>query len=426
MQAPPPPSSATRTAPVPTRRLLELAREYGTPHYVYDLPTNRRRIAELAAFDVVRYAMKANSNLSLLRRMREGGVVVDAVSAGEILRALAAGYSPAEIVYSADLFDRDSAELVRRHDLRVNVGSTDMLPELARLRPACSLTLRVNPGFGSGFAPGVTTGGDGSKHGIWHEDLDAALKCAGDLGLRVDGLHIHIGSGIDLGSLARTTRSMAELARRCGPRLRTLSAGGGIPVPYRPRDTRPDLAAYACAWVELARGLEAEFGHALSLETEPGRYLVAESGLLLTELRVKKRIGEREFWIVDAGFQTLARPMLYDAWHHIEVLGGDPASARSERVVAGPLCEAADVLTTENGRPVGRLLPDARVGDLLCLFDVGAYGASMASTYNSRPLPAEILVDGEGSWCVRRRQALTELFALELEEEAEKGASRPG
>ena len=410
--------TGARVPSLSSERLETLAREHGTPLYVYDYECVQRRIAELDGFDVVRYAMKANSNLTLLRRMRASGVALDAVSGGEIVRALAAGYPPQQIVYSADLFDRDALDLVRQHGLRVNAGSLDMLPQLAAVSPGVSLTLRLNPGFGSGFAPGVTTGGEASKHGIWHTELEGALQLARSHGLTVDGLHLHIGSGIDLALLERSTRAMRDWVRRCGAGIRTISAGGGIPVPYRPDDARPDLAAYGNAWQALGRELEVELGHPLALETEPGRYLVAEAGVLLTEIRARKRIGEREFWIVDAGFQTLARPMLYDAWHHIEVLGASRESTsrpRAERVVAGPLCEASDLLTARTRRPEGRWLPEADVGDLLCVFDVGAYGASMASNYNSRPLPAEVLVEAGSATLVRRRQTLDELFALEAE-----------
>ena len=399
-----------------SEQLEALAREHGTPLYVYDFDRVRRRIAELDAFDVVRYAMKANSNLTLLSRMRSTGVALDAVSAGEIARALAAGFSPQQVVYSADLFDRDALDLICQHGVRVNAGSMDMLPQLAAVRPDASLTLRLNPGFGSGFAPGVTTGGEASKHGIWHTELERALRLAHRHGLMVDGLHLHIGSGIELTSLEQSTRAMRDWVLRCGAGIRRISAGGGLPVPYRPDDPRPDLSTYVDAWRTLGHELGAKLGHSIELETEPGRFLVAEAGVLLTEIRAQKRIGEREFWIVDAGFQTLARPMLYDAWHHIEVLGAGERSshaARAERVVAGPLCEASDLLTTQKRRPQGRLLPEAKVGDLLCIFDVGAYGASMASNYNSRPLPAEVLVEAGSATLVRRRQSLNELFAWE-------------
>jgi diaminopimelate decarboxylase len=403
--------------------LLSLAREHGTPLFVYDAGTIRTRISELRArFDVVRYAQKANSNLALLRLVREAGCAVDAVSAGEVERALAAGFLPGEVVFTSDLFDRAALECLARRRVRVNLGSADMLEQYAALGIGHEVTLRINPGFGAGHAPGVTTGGGHSKHGIWHAELATTLARTRAAGLEVTGLHVHTGSGAELEDLLAVAHTMRELAPRVGRSLATLSAGGGLPIPYRPGEQRVDLERLADAWRAVQRELELVLDRSLTVEIEPGRYLLAESGVLLTEVRATKRSDSFEFALVDAGFHNLPRPLLYGAYHEIHVLGSSAGEPLVPQIVAGPLCEAADVFTQdEHGRLEPRLLPRLAPGGVLCIHDAGAYAASMASNYNSQPLAAEILVDELDTRVIRKRQ---DLPALWRDEGGEKEATR--
>jgi diaminopimelate decarboxylase len=399
------------------RLLAELAREHGTPLFVYDADTIAARVEELRGFDVIRYAQKANSNLALLSWMRRAGVRVDAVSAGEIVRALRAGYPPEEIAFSADLFDRAAIATLRDHPVTINVGSPDMLEQLARLELDPSrreIVIRVNPGFGHGHDRKVSTGGETSKHGIWHEALPAVVARAEALGLVVAGLHVHIGSGSDFEHLTRVCASMREHARVVARTLRTISAGGGIPVPYRPEESRIDLARLVATWGEAKAAIERDVGRDLTLEVEPGRYLVAEAGVLLTEVRGTKRNGGYEYALVDAGFHNLVRPAMYGAWHEISVVGKPTEARGTPKVIAGPLCESADVFTQDReGNLEPRSLPEVREGDLLCIHDAGAYAASMGSNYNSQPFAAEVLVEGERARLVRQRQPIEDLFRLE-------------
>jgi len=402
----------SKSLPVPAARLLALAREHGTPLFVYDAATLRARCAELTArFDVVRYAQKANSNLAILAAVRAAGCQVDAVSAGELGRARAAGFPPGEIVFSADLFDRAALEALARTPVRVNLGSPDMLAQYAELGLARAVTLRVNPGFGAGHGARVTTGGEHSKHGIWHADLEAVVARARALGLEVTGLHVHVGSGASLEGLLRAAEAVRELAPRIGSSLAMISAGGGLPIPYRAGEARPDLDRLAGAWRTVRAELETRLDRPLALEVEPGRYLVAEAGVLVTEVRATKRCGATDFVLVDAGFNNLPRPVLYGAYHEVSLLGQDPGGAHFPQVVAGPLCESTDVFFQDmDGRLVPRTLPRLKVGDLLCLHDAGAYAASMASTYNGQPLAAEVLVEGQRAWRIARRQGIPELW----------------
>jgi len=402
--------------------LQTLARQHGTPLWVYDAATIRQRIADLRAFDTIRFAQKANSNTHLLRLMREQGVVVDAVSRGEIERALAAGYTAAPdaqgasgIVFTADLFDHATLATVVQHRVPVNAGSIHMLHQLGKASPGHAVWLRINPGFGHGHSNKTNTGGEHSKHGIWHTELPAALAAVAQHGLKLVGLHMHIGSGVDYGHLQQVCSAMVDLVKGCGADLRAISAGGGLSIPYREGEAPIDTAHYFSLWDGARREIAAHLGHAVHLEIEPGRYLVAEAGVLLTEVRATKPMGGNHFTLVDAGFSDLMRPSMYGAFHAMSLIPADQAPrATVETVVAGPLCESGDVFTqAEGGVVLTRELPEARVGDLLVLHDAGAYGASMSSNYNTRPLAAEVLVDGDCHRVIRRRQTVDELLALE-------------
>ena len=415
--------------------IVELARQFGTPTYVYDAAKILERINDLRAFDVIRYAQKACSNIAILDLCRRNGVLVDAVSAGEIGRALAAGYSttgdPPPIVYTADIFDREALELVIAKDIHVNCGSSDMIDQLGERAPGRHITLRLNPGFGHGHSQKTNTGGEGSKHGIWHEQLADSLRRADHHGLGISGLHMHIGSGTDLAHLAHVCGALERAALDVGRSLTTISAGGGLPVPYKTDQTYVDLEAYFQLWDATRKRLEDRFGHKLRLEIEPGRYLVAECGFLVSEICAVKQQGGKTYYLIDAGFNNLARPILYGSYHPMSIcprgltppaVTGEPKTDSltpgdlSDRplldvVVGGPLCESGDIFTQEEGGFVcTRQLPAAQIGDLLIIEVAGAYGFVMGSNYNSKPLAAEVLIrDGQADW-VRHRQTLEDLL----------------
>jgi diaminopimelate decarboxylase len=261
----------------------------------------------------------------------------------------------------------------------------------------------------------VTTGGELSKHGIWHEAVPAVAARARQLGLEVRGLHVHIGSGADPAELARASSALLEISRPFEATLEMLSAGGGLPIPYRPGEPRAELAPVLASWNRARVELERRAGRAIRLEVEPGRYLVAEAGVLLAEVRALKRSGSIDYALVDAGFHNLVRPAMYGAYHEISIVGRD-AEPRSPLAVAGPLCESADVFTVgKHGVLEPRDLPRPRVGDLACFHDAGAYASSMSSSYNTQLPAAEVLVHNGIARLIRPRPGFDALLAAELE-----------
>ena len=401
--------------------LLPLAQRYSGPFWAYDAAIIQQRIAQLSQFDVVRFAQKACSNIHILRLMRLAGVKVDSVSLGEIERALAAGFEPGgeDIVFTADLLDLPTLQRVAELQIPVNAGSVDMLHQLGARSPGHKVWLRINPGFGHGHSQKTNTGGENSKHGIWHSDLPEALAAVQRYGLHLAGIHMHIGSGVDYAHLEQVCDAMVDMIITSGADPKAISAGGGLSIPYHYGEEAIDTEHYYGLWNTARDRVAAHLGHAVQLEIEPGRFLVAESGVLVSQVRAVKAMGSRHFVLVDAGFNDLMRPSLYGSYHHISLLPADGRSldenATVDSVVAGPLCESGDVFTQlEGGMVAPRALPPAKVDDYLVFHDTGAYGASMSSNYNSRPLIAEVLFDGGKVREIRRAQTIQQLLALEL------------
>ncbi|OSN10626.1 diaminopimelate decarboxylase [Lonsdalea iberica] len=402
--------------------LRALPSRFGCPVWAYDADTITSRIAQLRDFDTIRFAQKACSNIHILALMRQHGVKVDSVSLGEIERALAAGFQPGtpdhEIVFTADLLDQATLERVAALNIPVNAGSVDMLDQLGAVSPGHPVWLRVNPGFGHGHSQKTNTGGENSKHGIWFGDLPLALAAIERYQLKLVGLHMHIGSGVDYGHLEQVCDAMVRQVIDFGQDLEAISAGGGLSIPYRYGEESIDTQHYYGLWNGARERIAAHLGHPVTLEIEPGRFLMAEAGVLVAEVRAVKAMGSRHFVLVDAGFNDLMRPAMYGSYHHISLLPGDgrdlDGASLRDTVVAGPLCESGDVFTQQAGGGVETIaLPDANVGDYLVFHDTGAYGASMSSNYNSRPLLPEVLFEGGKPRLIRRRQTVEELLALE-------------
>ncbi|CRY55383.1 MULTISPECIES: diaminopimelate decarboxylase [Yersinia] len=412
-------SSSALTA----QNLIALPERFGCPVWAYDGDIIAQRINQLRNFDVIRFAQKACSNIHILRLMREQGVKVDSVSLGEIERALVAGFQPglepAEIVFTADLLDQATLMRVTELNIPVNAGSIDMLDQLGQQAPGHPVWLRINPGFGHGHSQKTNTGGENSKHGIWYQDLPQAIEKVTQYGLTLVGIHMHIGSGVDYQHLEQVCDAMVEQVISLGQDISAISAGGGLSIPYEFGGDEIDTEHYYGLWNNARERIAAHLGHPVSLEIEPGRFLVAESGVLIAQVRAVKEMGSRHYVLVDAGFNDLMRPAMYGSYHHISLLPADGRSLASEAlietVVGGPLCESGDIFTQEAGGGLEtRALPAARIGDYLVFHDTGAYGASMSSNYNSRPLLPEVLFEQGQPRLIRRRQTIEELIALEM------------
>jgi len=390
----------------------DLATHYGTPLYVYDAALIRRQIANVKhAFSALPlrpfYAMKANANLSILRLVREQGFGCDAVSPGEIFLAKRAGFQSQDIWFTCSNVSDDDLRSIQDPEIVINVNSMSEIDRIIALDLPNRIALRVNPDVGAGHHHDVVTAGGGVKFGIDLAELPSARMVVEDSGRRVVGLHAHIGSGIDhIEPLLEAARRLLEAAAEFD-HLRFINFGGGISVPYHPEESPFPIDDYGA---ELTRVAD-QFLRARNLEAivEPGRYVVAQSGTLLARVTAM-RVSYGMTWIgVDTGFNHLVRPSKYGAYHHIT--NCTPSTDSFENViVAGNLCESGDVFTRDSdGNVITRRIERTKVGDLLAFHDAGAYGFSMASHYNARLLPVEVLVDGDEVMVIRERQVLEDL-----------------
>jgi len=410
--------------------LSRLVQEYGTPLYVYSAAAVRENYRRLAsAFAALRplicFAVKANFNLALLDLLKAEGAGFDIVSGGELHRALKIGADPARLVFAG--VGKTDAELTYALDARVgwfNVESADELTRLNALASArqvrAAVAVRLNPGVEPETHRHIQTGGAGNKFGIPVDEALALVRRAADFpALVFRGAHIHIGSQVP--DPAPTLRAIDVALRFISeansvlsvPSVENLDLGGGFPVPYRETDRFPSIEAFARPIVERLSPV----ADRLSFHVEPGRYLIANAGALVTAVQAVKDVAGRRTLVVDAGMNTLLRPALYDAYHQVLPLRQlsnlhprfAPLRGQLSLIsnVVGPICESSDVLARD------RDLPPLQPGDQLALMDAGAYGFSMASHYNSQPRPAEVLVDGEAVYLIRRRETYEDLTTLE-------------
>jgi diaminopimelate decarboxylase len=349
------------------------------------------------------YAVKANSNLAVIRTLARAGAWADVVSGGELERALAAGVPPARIVFAG--VGKSREEMGRALEVGIHQFNVESVPELVALsevaaagRRRAPVALRINPDVAAGGHEKIRTGRRGDKFGIAYADASAAYATAARLaGIEVVGLHLHVGSQItDLAPFEAAYRRGAELVRRLraeGHAIRRLDLGGGFGARYRDDEPAFDAEAFAA----MVRRVTGDLDHD-ELLFEPGRVLVAEAGVLVARVLYVKEDGERPFVVLDAGMNNLVRPAMYGAYHGILPVAEPAAGAPLEEVaVVGPICESADVFSAR------RALPPLRAGDLVAFTGAGAYGAVMASDYNSRPAAAEVLVEGDRFAVVKRR-----------------------
>jgi diaminopimelate decarboxylase len=399
--------------------LLKAAETHGSPVYVYDKAVILQRCQSLAqsvSFPKKRllFAMKANSNQAVVKTILGAGFGVDCVSAGEVRFALKLGAE--RILYTNN--NVADAEFNAVVALAKETGkiwiNCDSLQRLGDLPEGSACFVRINGPVGGGHHDHVITCGPESKFGIPWEQVPDILKVAAARKLRIIGVHQHIGSGIrEVEKFGEAMEVLLTVLRKHKlPDLEYVNFGGGIGVPYRPAEKPIDLKTFGAMLSEKFAAFCKEAGRDLTLMLEPGRFPVAESGYLVVRVNtIKETPYNKTFAGVDSGFNHLVRPTMYGSYHHITNLS-NPAGQLKKYFVAGNICESGDIFTradTEDNHAGPRELPEVRRGDLLAIHNAGAYGFCMASEYNMRPRPAEVLLDGERLTLARKAKSIDDL-----------------
>lgn len=397
--------------------LARIAEEVGTPVYVYSAATLRRHAqvfrAALSELDrpLIAFAVKANPNVAVLKLLGQEGFGADVVSEGEMRRALAAGIPPERIVFSGvGKTDAEMRAALAAGILQLNVESEGELRRLSAVAAAMGTTaeiaIRVNPDVDAGTLAKISTGKAENKFGVPLDRVEALYAEAASLpGIRPVGVAAHIGSQLfDLAPLEAAYAKLGALVARlrtAGQTVTRVDLGGGLGIPYDPKlPLPPSPADYGAMVARVTRGWD------VRLMFEPGRLIAGNAGVLLARVVTVKTGATRSFVVLDAAMNDLIRPTLYGVYHDIRAV--EPRPGEMEATIVGPVCETGDMFAE------GRTIPPVVEGDLMCLMTAGAYGATMAGTYNSRPLVPEVLVDGDRYAVIRARQTIEELVGADL------------
>ena len=398
----------------------ELAHRFDTPLYVISesrIRENYRRLYNVLTHGYrkirIFYAMKANSNLNVLKILKNEGAYVDTVSPGEVFTALTAGFAPEHILFTGTSVRNDELRFIIDSNVTVNVDSLSQLDRLLTMTTPKVLSVRINPEIGAGHHSHVITAGKNSKFGLWEDDALAAYAQAKKVGVERFGIHMHVGSGVlNVEAFLMALDKLLSIARRVHDKIgidfEFIDVGGGLGVPYKPAENELDLKLFGDEVLSLFKNKIAEYGfEEPAFCVEPGRYLVSDASILLTSVNTVKTTPFKKFVGIDAGFNTLVRPTMYGSYHHILVANRLGAPGEEVYDVVGPICESGDALAKD------RLLPKVEEGDLLAVLNAGAYGFAMSSQYNSRPRAAEVLVkDGEYR-LVRERERFEDLLSAQ-------------
>lgn len=414
-----------RIAPPPQFLTADVAAEvrerFGTPCYVYDRAALEAAARAALAFPApfgftLRYAMKANPSRGILQVFRALGLHIDASSDFEVERALEAGFAPGEIQLTSQMPSRRLAEHVRRGVL-FNACSVHQLDSFGRIAPGSEVSVRMNPGLGTGSTKRTNTGGPASSFGIWHEYLDEVKTLAERHRLRITRLHSHVGSGTDPEIWKRCIRMTLELAAKL-PEVGAVNLGGGFKVGRMPEEPTVDLADVGAHVRAELLAFQSRDGRRLGLEIEPGTYLVARAGAVVASCVDVVDTGREGYLFakLDTGMTEVTRPSLYGAQHPIDVLAQGREAAAV--VFVGPCCESGDILTPAPGDPEAlgpRWVPRPQIGDLVVVSGAGAYCAAMSTiNYNSYPRAPEAMLERDGTLrLLRRRQEPAAVWADE-------------
>ena len=398
---------------------VEIAERFGTPIYVTDeqiVRENYRRVYEAFSRFMeteIHYACKANTNLAILRILEQEGSCIDAVSIGEVLTCLKAGFSPERIMYTGvNVSDKELKEVVDT-GCRINIDSESELERLSEIlgdkRKGFPISFRVTPGVSSGHGTKVMTGGKGSKFGIPYNRVMDTYARAKELGYDIKGIHAHTGSGGNTTDpFIEVVEVLIELTNRLRDELdihlEFIDFGGGLGVPYKPQEEECDVNELGAEITDMI--LEETDVKKVCLE--PGRYIVCDSTILLSKINDVKDAGPKRYVGIDAGFNVLIRPSFYDSYHHVALANKFNKACVAKYEVVGPICESGDYIAHD------RILPDPKEGDILCVYNAGAYGFSMSSRYNSRPLCAEVLVNDGKAELIREAETMDDLWKHQI------------
>lgn len=393
---------------------VDIAKEFGTPVYVTDEARVRENYRNIyGAFSrymdtKIHYACKANTSLAILRILEQEGAGIDAVSIGEVKTCLKAGFTPDRIMYTGvNVSDKELKE-VSDLGVMINLDSVSEMERLAEIAPGYPISFRITPGVGSGHGAKVITGTKGAKFGIPLDDVISTYARAKDLGFDIKGIHAHIGSG---GQVVEPFMDMMEVLinlvneiKNLGIDLEFIDMGGGIGVPYKPNEEEMDVGELAMNLTDMIL----EETDVKTLVIEPGRYIVCDSTVLLATVNDVKDAGTKKYVGTDAGFNTLIRPAMYDSYHYVALANKFGKACTDKYDVVGPICESGDYLAHD------RVLPDPKEGDIVAVYNAGAYGFSMSSNYNSRPLCAEVLVNDGKAELIREAETVEEQWRHQI------------
>jgi diaminopimelate decarboxylase len=398
---------------LPYPRLLHLAESYGLPLFIYDAERIEHQIAMLKqSFDVpsldIRYACKALNTIGIVSHIHQQGCGIDTVSPGEILIALQAGVPASQISFTPSGVLTEEYAFAIEKGVHIHVDQYHVLDWLEEHFPGLGITLRFNPAIQAGGHSKLQVGSEGSKFGILSHQLEAVKAKISRMSLRVTGVHMHLGSDIgDSGSFDQAYEYILSVAAHWAETLERVDLGGGFKIPYHPQDHALDMVAFGHKVSQRFKRFCEEVGRPLTMVLEPGKYLVSASGYLLMEVTTVREGGMVPMAYVSSGFNHFLRPMNYGAYHHLVNLS-NPDGAIHHYDVVGYLCET-DTFATN------RPLHEVRKGDILCLMNAGAYGYTMASNYNSRPRPAEVLVQKDGqARLIRRAETMDDIMRTDL------------
>ncbi|AIZ55991.1 diaminopimelate decarboxylase [Candidatus Methanoplasma termitum] len=388
--------------------VTDIAKEFGTPVYVTEekrLRENYRNIYNAFSKHMdtrINYACKANTNLAILKILESEGCGIDAVSVGEVMTCLKAGFDPDKIMYTGVNVSNEELKAVTDMGVMINVDSASELERLAKINRSLPISFRITPDVGSGHSAKVVTGSKGSKFGIPKSQVIKTYLRAKELGFKIKGIHAHIGSGgLTVEPFVDVVEVLIEITNKLkekGIDLEFIDIGGGIGVPYHQNEPEMDINDLGATLTEMI--LEGTDVRTILLE--PGRYIVCDSTVLLTKCVDVKDAGVKKYIGVDAGFNTLVRPAMYDSYHHVEIGNKFGKACTAKYDVVGPICESGDHLAHD------RVLPDPDEGDIVVVYDAGAYGFSMSSNYNTRPLCREVLVNGGKAELIRESETVEE------------------